>query len=356
MLAQSMNPPVSFPQPDSSSPNDQRSPAMRLSGRPAPGNPKRPKLSLQTTASAQPAASRPFSGLTTSFAAADSPTTLNTQSNALKSPSSPRSSRGSSPARSASSTLSVCSTLHPPSSSTSASSISSSESPAIPYALPLGARSILRNSPLPPRHISTTSRTPKRMFTPTKRVLFSDALVELLPTPIIEGSDESDTEGSRKHDLSEADLTNAGGTGTPIQSKRRRRDWVWTLPTKPGDPSTPNADAEESSARPSSPASGHLLREDGATGARSVRDSRGRYLQTPIAARQEYSDEDESEDDRAKNLERTVNPAAIPLPETPATPATMTPLSVGSTSTPIIRLPIARRRKSGDSGKPMPFP
>ena len=95
-----------------------------------------------------------------------------------------------------------------------------------PYFLPIGTRSILRNSPLPRRHLSATStRTPKRMFPPMKRVAFQERLVEFTPTPVIEGlsdtefdTSSSEDEHKRRREVIEAE---------DGHRRRKRQDWVW---------------------------------------------------------------------------------------------------------------------------------
>jgi len=200
---------------------------------------KRPKLSLQTSTLPQPFAPKSANALSISHTN-DSPTLRNTYSNALRAPTSAN----------PSSTLKIDNLAQPLKAkdvsspqATSASSISSSEtSPAIPYYLPIGARSILRNSPLPQRHVSATSaRAPRRMFPPIKRVLFHEKLTEHIPTPIVEESEQSDVDSdssssSRKRGRTssreEADEPEEPEDmpATPVQGRwKRKREWVWTL-------------------------------------------------------------------------------------------------------------------------------
>ncbi|MCJ1413296.1 hypothetical protein MMC19_007401 [Ptychographa xylographoides] len=191
--------------------------------------PKRPKLSLQTATIPQPFAPRSANALSIGTTT-DSPTARNTYENALKaSPSIPPPPSGS--------------PTHRSRPGNSPSPLSSGEySPAPPYHLPIGARSILRNSPLPPRFVTATStRAPYRMFPPTKRVTFKERIVELTPVPTVEESDPSDTDS----DSSTSKRKRAQATtptekedsddpedmpATPVQGRcKRRREWVWTI-------------------------------------------------------------------------------------------------------------------------------
>lgn len=192
--------------------------------------PKRPKLSLQT--SPPPNTLKP--ALNLSFIT-DSPTIRNTHVNTFELPS---------PQQSPCSRVSEAASPHhqPALSSTplGSSSTFSHTSPfpvTTPYFLPLGARSILRNSPLPRRHVSATSaRLPRKMFPPVKRVVFHDPLEEAIPTPMLEDlSDLSDTDSSDKHPRTEdeveqrrAIIKEEDGSATPLHGRRkRRREWVW---------------------------------------------------------------------------------------------------------------------------------
>ena len=192
---------------------------------------KRPKLSLQTS---PPSAQRTKPGPNLSFST-DSPTIRNAHVNAFEpSPSPSHYSPGSRGIEGA--------PLHhqPTPSSTSAGSSSASghTSPfpsTTPYNLPLGARSILRNSPLPRRHVSATSaRAPRRMFPPAKRVLFHEPLEETIPTNDAEtifGSLDSDSDGHRTEAAIKerrAIIEEEDGSATPVHGRRkRRREWVW---------------------------------------------------------------------------------------------------------------------------------
>ncbi|KAI9820659.1 MAG: hypothetical protein M1827_005028 [Pycnora praestabilis] len=213
-----------------------------------PPSSKRPKLSLQISASSTP---RSFAKSTTSLTlntTRASPTNRNTFSNAYELP--------------------VLATAPPPSiiTTTTSSSLSSSSSPKssrspssrrlsgtidLPYQQPLGVRGILRNSPLPHRHRSASSaRNTRRMFAPIKTVTYATPLTSEIQTTkyvvshselILEeeeaeettesvevarvqlssrNTDEESQRSSRQEDTPE----------TPIHGRRkRRREWVWTL-------------------------------------------------------------------------------------------------------------------------------
>ena len=68
------------------------------------------------------------------------------------------------------------------------------------------------------------------MFPPVKRVAFQERLIEIMPTPIIEGLSDSEVETSsteddhqRRREVIEAE----DGHSTPVHGRRKRRDWVW---------------------------------------------------------------------------------------------------------------------------------
>lgn len=225
-------------------------------------SPKRPKLSLQTSTLPLPPTPPSTNPLSLTLST-HSPTVRNTYSNAFQAPT-------VTPSR-APRDFPRLSKLELPSSShrSSTSESSAERSTAFPYHLPIGARSILRNSPLPPRIVSASSaRTPKRMFPPVKRVVFSEPLVQWIPTPILDESDSSsdtnsnhrshhpkrtrmasrdEEEGRAPTDSDEPDEPE-DMPSTPVQGgRKRRREWVWTL--------APLADG------PSSPGAGPLLKE-----------------------------------------------------------------------------------------------
>ena len=187
------------------------------SSRPVP--PQRPKLSLQTSKLSPPAVQRSAAVLDLSTAT-QSPTIQKPHPNTFDAP----------PPTPVSA---IQPQVHFPSYSTNSSAFSgvSPFHSNAPYVLPIGTHSILRNSPLPRRHVSATStRTPRRMFSPTKRVAFQERLVEFLPTPVIEGLSDTELETSsseddhkRRREAIEAE----DGHSTPIQGRRKRREWVW---------------------------------------------------------------------------------------------------------------------------------
>ena len=217
----------------SSRSQDQKSDAM-LSVMPSvrPTTSKRPKLSLQTSPSL-PSRSKP--ALNLSFIT-DSPTIRNTHVNAFELPL---------PQQSSYSRGSEVASPHPQPTPLSTQSGSLSSTPShtspfpvtTPYVLPLCARSILRNSPLPRRHASATSaRAPRKMFPPIKRVVFHDQLEETIPTPILDGSsDSSDSDSSDKRSRTDEEIKQRraiieeeDGSATPVHGRRkRRREWVW---------------------------------------------------------------------------------------------------------------------------------
>ena len=179
-----------------------------------PSAPKRPKLSLQTALA--PSLNLPPS-------ATESPTVRNTQVNAFDPPP---------PTPSSAIQPQIHFPTFPPTTLAPSSATHSPYPQDAPYVLPLGTHSILRNSPLPKRHLSATSaRSARRMFPPVKRVSFAEKLAEIAPTPVIE--DPSDTEldapateaeQRRRREVIEAE----DGHATPMQGRRkRRREWVW---------------------------------------------------------------------------------------------------------------------------------
>ncbi|CAF9931794.1 MAG: hypothetical protein HETSPECPRED_008198 [Heterodermia speciosa] len=129
-------------------------------------------------------------------------------------------------------------------STTTSSSGCTSPFPATtPYYLPMGARSILRNSPLPPRSIpSTGPKTAKVLFPRIKHVCFRERLEELIPAPTIDQthdtSDLSDSDTSDKRLEDEIAERKAldnlleeeeGNSTAPVRGRRkpRKRDWIW---------------------------------------------------------------------------------------------------------------------------------
>lgn len=173
--------------------------------------PKRPKLSLQTCTSAvqRSVANYP--------ASTESSTIRSTHATVFDAP----------PPTPTSATQPQ---VHFPHSST-ASAASPGVSPFhndAPYILPIGTHGILRNSPLPRRHLSATSiRAPRRMFPPIKRVAFQERPVEI--TPVIDEFSDSEVETSSEddHKRRRAVIEAEDGHGTPLFVRRRSRDWVW---------------------------------------------------------------------------------------------------------------------------------
>ena len=182
-----------------------------------PAAPKRPKLSLQTSILPVPAVQR---GVASLSASTESPTIRITNANILDAlPPTP--------------TSAIPPQVHFPPSSTSSSAmpgISPFHNDA-PYTLPIGTHSILRNSPLPRRHVSAAStRVPRRMFPPVKQVTFQERLVEFMPTPVTEGLSDTEVETcsteddhKRRREVIEAE----DGHSTPVHRRRKKRDWVW---------------------------------------------------------------------------------------------------------------------------------
>ena len=184
-----------------------------------PAAPKRPKLSLQTSILPVPAVQKSVS-VTGLSASTESPTIRITNANILDAlPPTP--------------TSAVPPQVHFPPSSTSSSAMPGTapfHSDA-PYTLPIGTHSVLRNSPLQRRHVSAAStRMPRRMFPPVKRVTFKERLVEFLPSPVTEGLSDTEIETysteddhKRRREVIEAE----DGHSTPAHRRRKKRDWVW---------------------------------------------------------------------------------------------------------------------------------
>ncbi|KAL8651140.1 MAG: hypothetical protein Q9226_004833 [Calogaya cf. arnoldii] len=214
---------------------------------PRPLTPKRPKLSLQTSAtSTLPSSKQSRTALSNLSSAVDSPTTYrNTYENAFEpSPAIPVSSKPH-PDEAFTQIRPVQRPSLPTSyfSSSISTASSASNSPyanAAPYTVALGARSILRNGPLPRRHTTHLANRPaKRMFYPVKRVSFPETLVEMIPTPTLSESDVSAEDiivteeavskdlsaGSKSKKMDELDNVPSPSSG-PGRRKRRSRDWI----------------------------------------------------------------------------------------------------------------------------------
>ena len=222
--------------------------------RPQTQGPRKPRLTLNTaTGSSLPSSARSRTALCVS-GVTESPTYRNTYANAFDvAPAKLKSSVQTDAATVESRCISHSS---PESASTTASttcSTSGNSSPlsaATPYVLPLGTRSILRNSPLPRRHAAGT-RPPKVYFPVMKKVGFEDNnLVQYIPSVLLKrdetqdsSPDASDSELSpkRKHDPVPEDfdeiaerrqldelLEERRSIVSPIHGRRkRRREWIW---------------------------------------------------------------------------------------------------------------------------------
>ena len=228
---------------------------------------KRPKLSLQTSVFASNLIPSTSCQIGTNLNT-QSPTTSNTQQNSrLNDGPSSTSSSSSSTTKSDVEILPSSSTTT--NSSTSLTSSTNSQtsfllSPKIPYSLPLGHRSILRNGPLP-RHIRSaiTTRMPlKHLFAPVKRVTFTRSSPEnILPSSsdetvytisasetkeedsininnedndiemVIADPSTETPEATRRREERKAAIQEEDGGHTSRNSRRsrpkRRREWIW---------------------------------------------------------------------------------------------------------------------------------
>ncbi|KAL9025779.1 MAG: hypothetical protein Q9196_005454 [Gyalolechia fulgens] len=209
---------------------------------PRPVTPKRPKLSLQTsTLSTLPASNRSRTTLSHLSSVVDSPTTFrNTYDNAFEAPPPPPVSANP---RTDEAFIHLRQqerpTPHPASSPSSISTLSSGPTSPIastaPYTLAIGAKSILRNSPLPRRYLANLpNRPPKRIFRLTKRVSFPETLIEIIPTPCLSDSDNDGVENTVPESTAAAGMKPASdrrcldkSDGILGRRKRRGRDWIW---------------------------------------------------------------------------------------------------------------------------------
>jgi hypothetical protein len=203
-----------------------------------PASSHRPKLSLNTSHLPSPFAHKTSN--TRTCLTTDSPTTRNTHDNAFKPSTTLPNLTTSIPT-----TTSPPSAPPPPTLGLISPSSSTSTSPSIPYTLPLGSHSILRNSSLPARLVyATSARTPKLLFPPRKRVKFSNDEPIVLPTPIISESEEEEEEEdgirSKKRKVpglstKEVEATDNGDEETEVPStplvgwRKPPRQWVWTI-------------------------------------------------------------------------------------------------------------------------------
>ncbi|KAG8531089.1 uncharacterized protein KY384_004446 [Bacidia gigantensis] len=208
--------------------------------------PLRPKLSLQTTLPPASTSNLKLDLVTD----AKSPTARSTSASTFDAP-------PPTPASAIQPRVEFPPTLALPSPSKSRPGQSVSLRCDAPYILALGSRSILRNSPLPKRHLSATSssRPHKRMFFPTKRVTFKENLTETIPTPVIETSeDEVVEESGTEQEREERRATIETEDGHPNRSAKRSRgrDWIWR-PMPEDFPNSPRLDEKGSLAEAPSP-------------------------------------------------------------------------------------------------------
>ena len=207
--------------------------------RPVPA--RRPKLSLQTNTTPLLFAAHKLSTGLALNTAIDSPTVRNTYNNAFNPQAavSPSAKRQTDKGPNLPVSAEALTPLAYSSATSSTSSETSPFSQPLPYAHSIVPRSILRNSPLPRRLLSATStKLSKRMFPPQKRVVFHSKLVELIPTPVIEEPDSSDSDASNSSQT-RGTVSSSQGTlkvdeaefapTTPQGRRKRRREWIWTL-------------------------------------------------------------------------------------------------------------------------------
>ncbi|KAL8955857.1 MAG: hypothetical protein Q9183_006501 [Haloplaca sp. 2 TL-2023] len=210
---------------------------------PRPLTPKRPKLSLQTCPTpGMPAGNRSRTALNNLSSIVDSPTTFhNTTQNAFDIP--PATPVSANPHNKEEAFSQLRQPERPsPQHSISSSSVSTLSSgpsspfpSSAPYTLNMGSRSILRNSPLPKRHITHISnRPPKRLFHPIRSVSFPETLVEFIPSPVLPESDvnmEDDTKEGTSSEVAAAEMAEDSKPmpPSPIKGRRKRRgrDWIW---------------------------------------------------------------------------------------------------------------------------------
>ena len=185
---------------------------------PARRQQQRPKLSLQTS----------LSPLFNSEVRCDpiidtSPTARNTLTNTYDLPT-------QAPASAIQPIINRSPSLTVPAPSRSRSALNSPLLQDAPYLLPLRAHSILRNSPLPKRHLPATStlRAHKRIFVPTKRVAFAEKPADIIPPADFENTDDNemlyqqinDTERERRKVDVQAEDSHYGRTAD------REKDWI----------------------------------------------------------------------------------------------------------------------------------
>ncbi|KAL9584342.1 MAG: hypothetical protein Q9212_002183 [Teloschistes hypoglaucus] len=233
--------------PTSSQPVHARMSTMPTSSRPLTS--KRPKLSLQTSTDVVPPAnSRSWIASTNVPSIAEAPTPV--RRDIKESPEAASATPTSANPRSEETSALLHQAERPsPQHSVSSSSISSistiSSGPSspfattTPYTLGIGSRSILRNSPLPRRSLlHVSSRSPKRMFQPMRRVRFHEPIVQWIPTPVMSELATSPDDNSDDNFISSEDATLPAGNASsgsksilssPVRGRRKRRvrEWIW---------------------------------------------------------------------------------------------------------------------------------
>ena len=209
---------------------------------PKPSMPKRPKLSLQTFATASLDEQKPNTDLLFS-PVTDTPIYSNAFANAFTSlPPTPTTAqiKQETPIKPCADGNPTPPSSDPSSTASSSSGLTSPFTASPPYTLPIGARSILLNSPLPRRHLSAISmRVNRRMFQPVKNVTFCEALESFIPQKLVEHSSGSETEGGEKRPRAAYERGEYRGRKTPDEEenmptiptqqrrRKRRREWVW---------------------------------------------------------------------------------------------------------------------------------
>lgn len=207
-----------------------------------PPTPKRPKLSLQTSSLPPSSALGGGNGKPPLVMTIDSSTTRNTQANE---------STSEAPPPTPTSAINPHGDVHfpvnvplgrpftPPSTSNQRRPSPFRSQDHMPYSLPLGMHSILRNSPVPKRHLSAVSSrgTAKRMFPPVKKVAFQEKLAETMPTPVFDASSDEERDGqtntgieSEEQHIERREIIQAEDGHSSRKGGRRikrRREWIW---------------------------------------------------------------------------------------------------------------------------------
>ena len=194
-----------------------------------PPTPKRPKLSLQTAIPSVSTSQGRRPSLNLATADLESPTGRNTYANTRDAPPPTPSSTIKPHIDFPAPALSIPETGAPPATLARSEQVSPFAHED-PYVLPIGTRSILRNSPLSKRHLSGVStRTPRRIFPPVKRVGFEENPVEVIPTPVIETLEEGADSEPQPHEAREerkAAIEAEDGHAS-AGSRRSKREWIW---------------------------------------------------------------------------------------------------------------------------------